>query len=92
MSDNLSIFEKYPDYEAVIGMEVHVQLNTETKIFCACKNSASNNPNENICEVCCGYPGSLPVLNKKVVDYAVMAALGTNCEINEYNCFDRKHY
>lgn len=92
MSEELSIFQKYPDYEAVIGMEVHVQLNTETKIFCPCKNSISNLPNQNICEVCCAYPGTLPVLNEKVVDYAIMAALGINAEINENNCFDRKHY
>ena len=88
----LAIFEKYPSYQAVIGIEVHVQLNTKTKIFCSCKNEISSSPNTNIDVICCGYPGTLPVLNEEVVNYAIMAGIATNCTINEHNEFARKHY
>jgi aspartyl-tRNA(Asn)/glutamyl-tRNA(Gln) amidotransferase subunit B len=87
-----SILDKYPDYEATIGMEVHVQLTTNTKIFCSCPNTVAQDPNSNICPICAGYPGTLPMLNKKVVDYAIMAGLATNCTVNEQSKFDRKHY
>lgn len=87
-----SILDKYPDYEATIGMEVHVQLTTNTKIFCSCPNTVAQDPNSNICPICAGYPGIMPMLNKKVVDYAILAGLGTNCTINEKSTFDRKHY
>lgn len=87
-----SILDKYPDYEATIGMEVHVQLTTKTKIFCSCPNTVAQDPNSNICPICAGYPGTMPMLNKKVVDYAILAGLGTNCTINEKSTFDRKHY
>ncbi len=80
------------DYEAVIGLEVHAQLLTETKIFCSCRNRFGDPPNTNVCPVCLGMPGSLPVLNKKVVEYAVRAALALNCKINQYSVFARKHY
>jgi aspartyl-tRNA(Asn)/glutamyl-tRNA(Gln) amidotransferase subunit B len=84
-----NIFEKY---ESVIGIEVHVQLNTTNKIFCACENRTDLMPNSNICIICCGYPGTLPVLNKEVVDSAIMVGLATNCNINNKNWFARKHY
>jgi aspartyl-tRNA(Asn)/glutamyl-tRNA(Gln) amidotransferase subunit B len=87
-----SILDKYPDYEATIGMEVHVQLTTKTKIFCSCPNTIPQDPNFNICPICTGHPGVMPMLNKKVVDYAILAGLGTNSTINEKSTFDRKHY
>lgn len=87
-----SALEKYPEYEATIGIEIHVQLSTESKIFCSCPNNFGDAPNSNICPICAGYPGTLPVLNKKVIDYGIMAALATNCKINSLNYFARKHY
>jgi len=87
-----SILDKYPEYEINIGMEVHVQLNTDTKIFCPCPNRTDNSQNTNICEICSGYPGVLPVLNKKVVESAILAGLATNCKIAELSTFARKHY
>lgn len=75
-------------YETVIGLEVHVQLNTDSKIFCGCSTEFGKEPNENTCPVCLGLPGTLPVLNKKVVDYAIMAGLALNCDIAEYSKFD----
>ncbi len=92
MSENISILNKYPEYEVTIGMEVHVQLTTNTKIFCSCPNKTAKDPNTNICTICAGYPGALPMLNKKVVDYAILAGLATNCTINPQSAFDRKHY
>ncbi|OMH41150.1 Asp-tRNA(Asn)/Glu-tRNA(Gln) amidotransferase subunit GatB [Desulfurobacterium indicum] len=80
------------EFEAVIGLEVHAQLLTETKIFCSCRNRFGDPPNTNVCPVCLGMPGSLPVLNKKAVEFAVKAALALNCKINEYSVFARKHY
>jgi aspartyl-tRNA(Asn)/glutamyl-tRNA(Gln) amidotransferase subunit B len=80
------------EFEAVIGLEVHAQLLTKTKIFCGCKNEFGAPPNTNVCPVCLGMPGSLPVLNKRAVEYAVKAALALNCKINEYSIFARKHY
>lgn len=87
-----SVLEKYPLYEVVIGMEVHVQLTTKTKIFCTCANEVIKDANRNICEICTGQPGSLPVLNKQVVEYAVLAGLAVNCDISKQSIFDRKHY
>lgn len=75
-----------------IGIEVHVQLSTNSKIFCSCSNALTENQNENICPICAGYPGVLPVLNQQVVEYAIMAGLGTHCAISETSEFDRKHY
>lgn len=86
------VLERYPEYRMDIGIEVHVQLNTSSKIFCSCSNALSDNQNENICPICAGYPGVLPVLNRQVVEFAIMAGLGTNCEILPISEFDRKHY
>jgi aspartyl-tRNA(Asn)/glutamyl-tRNA(Gln) amidotransferase subunit B len=87
-----SVLDRYPDYEVVIGIEVHVQLKTATKIFCTCANEISKEPNKNICQICTGQPGALPVLNKHVVDSAILAGLALQCSIAQDNSFDRKHY
>lgn len=79
-------------YETVIGLEVHVELSTETKIFCGCSTKFGGAPNTHTCPVCTGMPGSLPVLNKKVVEYALAFGLATNCKINQLCRFDRKNY
>jgi aspartyl-tRNA(Asn)/glutamyl-tRNA(Gln) amidotransferase subunit B len=79
-------------YEPMIGLEVHVQLLTETKIFCSCATRFGALPNTNVCPVCLGMPGSLPVLNRKAVEYAVLAAMALNCRINEASIFARKNY
>lgn len=92
MADQKSILTDYPDYAVNIGIEVHVQLTTKSKIFCTCSNEVSRQPNSHICDVCTGQPGSLPVLNKKVVDFAILAGLATNCAINKQCSFARKHY
>ena len=80
------------DFEAVIGLEVHAELKTETKIFCGCAARFGGEPNSDVCPVCAGLPGVLPVLNQRVVDYAILAGLALNCEINPRNKFDRKNY
>src|SRR5262249_34426835 len=79
-------------YEAVIGLEVHVQLLTITKAFCGCSTKFGAPPNTNVCPVCLGLPGALPVLNRKAVEYAVRAAMALNCEIRETSIFARKNY
>ncbi|MDR0925617.1 MAG: Asp-tRNA(Asn)/Glu-tRNA(Gln) amidotransferase subunit GatB [Hungatella sp.] len=79
-------------YETVIGLEVHVELATNTKIFCACSTEFGGAPNTHTCPVCTGMPGSLPVLNKQVVEYALAVGLAANCQINQYCKFDRKNY
>ena len=80
------------NYETVIGLEVHVELATKTKIFCSCSTEFGGAPNSHTCPVCTGQPGSLPVLNKQVVEYAVAVGLATNCTITQYSKFDRKNY
>lgn len=79
-------------YETVIGLEVHVELSTKTKIFCGCSAKFGGKPNTHTCPVCTGMPGALPVLNKKVVEYALKLGAAANCQINRYNRFDRKNY
>lgn len=80
------------DYEVVIGLEVHAELSTKTKIFCSCPTEFGAAPNTHVCPVCMAMPGTLPVLNKKVVEYAVKAGLATNCEISRNSKNDRKNY
>ena len=80
------------DYEVIIGLEVHAELSTKTKIFCSCKTDFGAEPNTQVCPVCMALPGALPVLNEKVVEYAVKAGLATNCEIAKDSRNDRKNY
>ena len=80
------------DYEVIIGLEVHAELSTKTKIFCNCKTAFGGAPNTQVCPVCMAMPGTLPVLNEKVVEYAVKAGLATNCEIERNSKNDRKNY
>ena len=80
------------DYEVVIGLEVHAELSTKTKIFCSCPTSFGAAPNTHTCPICMAMPGTLPVLNEKVVEYAVKAGLATNCEISRNSKNDRKNY
>lgn len=79
-------------YEIVIGLEVHVELATKTKIFCGCTTEFGGAPNTHTCPVCTGMPGSLPVLNQQVLEYAMAVGLATNCEVTRYSKFDRKNY
>lgn len=79
-------------YITVIGLEVHAELKTKTKAFCACSTAFGGTPNTHVCPVCMGMPGALPVLNKQVVEFAIRAALALNCKINKFNKFDRKNY
>src|SRR5579872_109152 len=87
-----SVLDHYPEYETTIGIEVHVQLTTKTKMFCSSPNSAGEDVNTNICNVCAGYPGTLPVVNKQAIEYAILTGLATNCSISPVSSFDRKHY
>ena len=80
------------EYEMIIGLEVHIELKTETKIFCSCPTGFGAEPNTQCCPVCAGLPGALPVLNKKVVEYAVKAGLATHCQIARLSRQDRKNY
>jgi aspartyl-tRNA(Asn)/glutamyl-tRNA(Gln) amidotransferase subunit B len=80
------------DYEVVIGLEVHAQLKTSSKLFCSCSTQFGSAPNSQVCPVCSGMPGILPVLNKKAIDYAIKMALAVDCQINPCNRFARKNY
>ena len=79
-------------YEIVMGLEVHVELSTKTKIFCGCTTEFGGAPNTHVCEVCSGMPGTLPTLNRQVVEFALRAGLALNCDISRYTKFDRKNY
>src|ERR1700685_2275674 len=79
-------------YQPVIGLEVHVQLLTNSKAFCGCRNEYGGEPNTHVCPVCLGLPGALPVLNKQAVEFAVLAAKAIGCEIRETSIFSRKNY
>ena len=80
------------DYDIVIGLEVHAELNTNTKVFCSCPNSFGNDTNSNCCPICIGLPGALPILNKKAVELTIKAGLCMGCEINDIAVFERKNY
>ena len=94
MNDNSISTEKQNnlDYEAVIGLEVHAQLLTKTKAFCSCSTNFGVTPNTNTCPICLGHPGTLPSLNKSLVEYVVKMGLATNCSIREFSTFARKNY
>ncbi len=80
------------DYEMIAGLETHAELSTETKIFCSCSTAFGGEPNTHCCPVCMGMPGVLPSLNRRVVEFAVLAGLATNCKVNLYSRMDRKNY
>ena len=80
------------EYEVVIGLEIHAELLTRSKVFCSCKNEFGGTPNTNCCPVCIGLPGTLPKLNREVVNFAIKAGLALNCEINLDSKMDRKMF
>lgn len=80
------------EWEIVMGLEVHTELSTKTKIFCGCSTEFGGEPNTHVCEICAGMPGTLPLLNKKVVEYAIRTGVATNCKITQNTKFDRKNY
>ena len=80
------------DYEVIIGLEVHAELKTNTKMYCNCSTEFGADPNTHCCPICTGMPGVLPVLNKRVVEFATKAGLATNCEISRFSKQDRKNY
>ena len=84
--------KKMKRWETVLGLEVHAELSTRTKIFCSCATTFGSAPNTQVCPACSGMPGALPIMNKAVVDYAIKLGLALNCDINRFSQFDRKHY
>lgn len=79
-------------YDVVIGLEIHAELNTKTKVFCSCKNQFGDEPNTNTCPVCTGMPGALPILNRHAVELAIKSGLSFGCAISPYSVFERKNY
>ena len=92
MSTSAAVADWRSQYETVIGLEVHCQLLTATKIFCACANRFGDPPNTNVCPVCLGLPGALPVLSRQAVTLALRAALATGCTVHRTSVFARKNY
>ena len=80
------------DYKVLVGLEIHVQLCTRTKMFCGCALGFGEEPNSRVCPVCLGMPGSLPVMNRQAVEFAMLAGLALNCQIAEFTKWDRKSY
>jgi aspartyl-tRNA(Asn)/glutamyl-tRNA(Gln) amidotransferase subunit B len=80
------------DYEAVIGLEIHIQLNSATKMFCDCPNRPGDEPNQNTCPICLWLPGAIPRFSEEVLEKAALAALALNCQIQQHNAFDQKVY
>ena len=80
------------EYEVIIGLEIHSELKTDSKLFCSCKNDFGGEPNTRCCPVCLGLPGTLPVLNRHALELAVRAGLAMNCKISGFSKFDRKNY
>ena len=80
------------EYEVVIGMEVHVEINSKSKVFCACATNFNAPPNTNVCPICLGMPGALPVLNRDMVDKSIAVGLALNCAISRWSKMDRKNY
>src|SRR5690242_888281 len=87
-----SVTTSLADFDTVIGLEVHVQLNTQSKLFCACETDFGAAPNSHVCPVCTGQPGALPVLNRKALEGAVSVGLALGCRINSQTYFSRKQY
>ena len=80
------------NYDVIIGLEIHTALKTKSKMFCSCDNSLSIKPNTNVCPICLGHPGGLPVANKQAVDWTILLGLALGSKINTHSKFDRKNY